>query len=110
MKFSPLSSATRTDLRTSSSVTLRNSAPSEDAPKLRIGTCNPVLPSGRLCMAKLSMELRASAKRFCAPAPIDAFVTANAAARGPLRFVIGRQSSAKAVSWQKDRIVVAQDD
>src|ERR1035437_10140971 len=48
MLFSPQSSATRTDRRASSRVTWRNSWPSDDAPKLRIGSCRPVWPKGRV--------------------------------------------------------------
>src|SRR5688572_6664816 len=51
MKFNPHSRATRTDFNTSSSVTLRNSAPSDEAPKLRIGTARPVLPRRRVCIS-----------------------------------------------------------
>src|SRR5687768_11804457 len=48
MNDSPHSSATRTLARASSRVTARNSWPSDEAPKLRMGRCSPVLPSGRV--------------------------------------------------------------
>src|SRR5438045_3060605 len=48
MKLSPQSRATRTLASTSSSVTLRNSAPSEEAPKLRMGSSRPVRPKVRV--------------------------------------------------------------
>src|SRR5262245_58478162 len=48
MKLSPHSRATRTLPSTSSSVTLRNSAPREEAPKPRMGSWRPVRPRGRV--------------------------------------------------------------
>src|SRR5436190_23841925 len=54
MKFSPHSSATRTLASTSSSFTLRNSCPSDDAPKLRMGSWRSVWPRRRVCMRKRS--------------------------------------------------------
>src|SRR5688572_25243567 len=48
MKFMPQSSATRTVRSASLISTLRNSCPSEEAPKLRTGSFRPVLPSGRV--------------------------------------------------------------
>jgi hypothetical protein len=53
LKLKPQSSAARTFSSASSSFTLRNSAPSDDAPKLRMGTFNPVLPNGRCCTAEI---------------------------------------------------------
>src|SRR5690242_17349416 len=52
MKLSPQSNATRTERSASSRATGRNSCPSDDAPKLRIGSCNPVLPKGRVFMRR----------------------------------------------------------
>src|SRR5688572_27265691 len=63
MKFNPLSNATRTDFSTSSKVTLRNSAPSDEAPKLRIGTCRPVLPRGRVCISDNQQSLMNARER-----------------------------------------------
>src|SRR5579859_2466150 len=47
MKFIPRSRATRTERRASSRSTWRNSAPSDEAPKLRKGSFKLVLPSWR---------------------------------------------------------------
>src|SRR4051794_13174044 len=56
MKLSPHSRATLTLARTSSSVTLRNSAPRDEAPKLKIGSSSPVRPSGRVGRLAFTMK------------------------------------------------------
>src|SRR4051794_2957562 len=63
MKFIPNSSATRTDRIASFKSTFRNSAPSDDAPKLRIGTERPVLPRERVCMVGIICVKRAVVSR-----------------------------------------------
>src|ERR1051325_7489268 len=50
MKVMPQSRATRTALMASLMSIPRNSAPSDDAPKERMGSSSPVLPSFRFCM------------------------------------------------------------
>src|SRR5687767_2376727 len=49
MKFMPRSRATRTARMASPRSMARNSAPSDDAPKLSQDRFRPVLPSGRVC-------------------------------------------------------------
>src|SRR5690349_12310303 len=51
MKFIPASIATWTERSASFTSTWRNSWPSDDAPKLRMGTERPVLPRGRRSMS-----------------------------------------------------------
>src|SRR5437762_2912686 len=68
MKLSPHSRATRTLPSASSSVTLRNSAPSELAPKLRMGRSRSVWPSRRVCMEEESgnvSQYRFDRERAC---------------------------------------------
>src|SRR5262245_31423131 len=50
MKFIPTSSAACTDSRASRESTVRNSCPSDDAPKLSTGSFSPVLPRTRYSM------------------------------------------------------------
>src|ERR1700704_1788487 len=57
MKLRPQSSATRTLWSASSSVTARNSCPSEDAPKLRMGTGSEVLPRRRVFISTSKQRL-----------------------------------------------------
>src|SRR6188474_1144507 len=57
MQFNPQSRATWTDRMASSSDTFPNSCPSDEAPKLRLGSWRPVLPRVRICMDTSLPEL-----------------------------------------------------
>src|SRR4051794_34000313 len=58
MKFIPTSSAACTDWSASPRSTLRNSCPSDDAPKLSAGSFSPVFPSSRYSMRCDSLSIR----------------------------------------------------